>query len=78
MFPSIFTLGIAELGPLTGEGSGLLIAAIVGGAIIPELQAMMADKIGLHHAFILPVLCYAFIAYYGFSGSKPVHQPQTV
>jgi FHS family L-fucose permease-like MFS transporter len=71
MFPSIFTLGIAELGPLTGEGSGLLIAAIVGGAIIPEIQALMADHIGLHHAFLLPVLCYAFIAYYGFKGSKP-------
>ena len=78
MFPSIFTLGIAELGPLTGEGSGLLIAAIVGGAIIPELQAMMADKIGLHHAFILPVLCYAFIAYYGFKGSKPAAQPNSL
>jgi FHS family L-fucose permease-like MFS transporter len=71
MFPSIFTLGIAELGPLTGEGSGLLIAAIVGGAVIPELQAFMADRIGLHHAFLLPILCYAFIAYYGFKGSKP-------
>ena len=71
MFPIIFTLGIAELGPLTGEGSGLLIAAIVGGAIIPEMQALMADHIGLHHAFLLPILCYAFIAYYGFRGSKP-------
>ncbi len=76
MFPSIFTLGIAELGPLTGEGSGLLIAAIVGGAIIPEIQAFMADHfIGLHHAFLLPVLCYAFISYYGFKGSKPEAQP---
>jgi FHS family L-fucose permease-like MFS transporter len=78
MFPSIFTLGIAELGPLTGEGSGLMIAAIVGGAIIPEIQAAMADKIGLHHAFLLPVLCYAFIAYYGFRGSKPEPRPETV
>ena len=76
MFPSIFTLGIAELGPLTGEGSGLLIAAIVGGAIIPEIQALMADHIGLHHAFLLPVLCYAFIAYYGFKGSKPETRPE--
>ncbi len=78
MFPSIFTLGIAELGPLTGEGSGLLIAAIVGGAIIPEIQAMMADKIGLHHAFVLPVLCYLFIGYYGFKGSKPAPQLRPV
>ncbi|MBV8069238.1 MAG: sugar MFS transporter [Acidobacteriaceae bacterium] len=71
MFPSIFTLGIAGLGPLTGEGSGLLIAAIVGGAIIPEIQGVLADHIGIHRAFIVPALCYCFIAYYGFRGSKP-------
>jgi FHS family L-fucose permease-like MFS transporter len=78
MFPSIFTLGIAELGPLTGEGSGLMITAIVGGAIIPEIQAAMADRMGLHHAFLLPILCYAFIAYYGFKGSKPEPHPEAV
>lgn len=73
MFPNIFTLGIAELGPLTGEGSGLLIAAIVGGAVIPLAQGRIADSsIGVHHAFILPVLCYLYIVYYGFKGSKPV------
>jgi MFS transporter, FHS family, L-fucose permease len=71
MFPGIFTLGIAGLGPLTGEASGLLIAAIVGGAIIPVAQGALADQIGIHHAFILPALCYVFIAWYGFSGSKP-------
>jgi MFS transporter, FHS family, L-fucose permease len=72
MFPSIFTLGIAELGPLTGDGSGLLVMAIVGGAIIPVLQGLIADRIGIHHAFILPVFCYLYIVYYAFSGSKPV------
>ena len=71
MFPSIFTLGVAGLGPLTGDGSALLIAAIVGGAIIPELQGVLADRIGIHHAFILPVICYLYIAFYGFRGSKP-------
>jgi FHS family L-fucose permease-like MFS transporter len=71
MFPNIFTLGIADLGPLTGEGSGLLIAAIVGGAIIPVMQGALADRIGIHHAFILPVLCYLYIVYYGLRGSKP-------
>ena len=74
MFPSIFTLAIAELGPLTGEGSGLLIAAIVGGAIIPWIQGVLADKIGIHHAFILPVFCYAYIVYYGFRGSRPIRR----
>ncbi|HVW77157.1 MAG TPA: sugar MFS transporter [Alloacidobacterium sp.] len=70
LFPSIFTLGIAEMGPLTGEASGLLVTAIVGGALIPELQGVLADSIGIHHAFIIPVLCYLFIVYYGLSGSK--------
>jgi FHS family L-fucose permease-like MFS transporter len=70
MFPTIFTLGIAEMGPLTGEASGLLVTAIVGGAFIPEIQGVLADHIGIHHAFILPVLCYLFIAYYGWKGSR--------
>jgi MFS transporter, FHS family, L-fucose permease len=71
MFPCIFTLGVAELGPLTGDGSGLLNMAIVGGAIIPVAQGLIADRIGIHHAFFLPVVCYAFIAYYALIGSKP-------
>lgn len=79
MFPTIFTLGIAELGPITGEGSGLMVMAIVGGAVIPVLQGMIADSpIGIHHAFILPLICYLYIAYYGFKGSKPRHIPVAV
>ena len=72
MFPSIYTLGIAKLGPLTGDGSGLMIMAIVGGAILPVVQGAIADRIGIHHAFILPVLCYLYIVYYAFRGSRPV------
>jgi MFS transporter, FHS family, L-fucose permease len=70
MFPSIFTLAIDGLGPLTGKGSGLLVAAIVGGAIIPELQGVLADSIGIHHAFMLPVLCYGYIVFYALAGSR--------
>ena len=70
MFPTIFTLAIEGLGPLTGDGSGLLVAAIVGGAIIPELQGLLADRIGIHHAFFLPILCYFYIAFYAFVGSR--------
>ena len=73
-FPTIFSLGVAEMGPLTGEASGLLITAIVGGAIIPELQGLLADRIGIHHAFVLPILCFLYIAWYGVRGSK-VRQP---
>jgi MFS transporter, FHS family, L-fucose permease len=71
MFPSIFTLGVAELGPLTGDGSGVMIMAIVGGAIVPLLQGWIADRIGIHHAFFLPVICYLYILYFALSGSKP-------
>jgi FHS family L-fucose permease-like MFS transporter len=71
MFPSIFTLGVAELGPLTGDGSGIMIMAIVGGAIIPVAQGWIADHIGIHHAFFLPVICYVYILFFALSGSKP-------
>jgi FHS family L-fucose permease-like MFS transporter len=71
LFPSIFTLGIEGLGKLTGKGSAVLIAAIVGGAIIPLAQGVLADHIGLHIAFFLPALCYLYIMFYGFVGSKP-------
>ena len=71
MFPTIFSLAISGLGKSTGQGSGILCMAIVGGAIIPLIQGAIADKIGIHHAFILPVLCYAYIAFYGFIGHIP-------
>ncbi|MEQ8221368.1 MAG: L-fucose:H+ symporter permease [Candidatus Eremiobacterota bacterium] len=71
MFPTIFSLAISGLGKSTGQGSGILCMAIVGGAIIPLIQGAIADKIGIHHAFILPVLCYAYIAFYGFIGHVP-------
>jgi MFS transporter, FHS family, L-fucose permease len=71
MFPTIFSLGVAELGPLTGSASGVLNMAIVGGALLPVIQGVIADRVGLHHAFILPVICYLYILFYGLVGSKP-------
>jgi FHS family L-fucose permease-like MFS transporter len=73
MFPNIFTLGIDGLGSLTGKGSGLMISAIVGGALIPELQGIIADKIGIHHAFFIPAICYLYIMCFAFWGSQ--HEP---
>ncbi|HVG26895.1 MAG TPA: sugar MFS transporter [Acidobacteriaceae bacterium] len=70
MFPSIFTLGIQDLGPLTSKGSSLLIAAILGGAIIPEIQGKIADHIGLHPSFFIPVICYAYIAAFGIAAIR--------
>ena len=70
MWPNIFALGLAELGPLTNLGSSLLVMGILGAALIPLLQGFVADYIGIHHAFFLPALCYVYICFYGFNGSK--------
>ena len=70
MFPTIFTLAVAELGPLTGRGSGLLVQAIVGGAAIPVVMGFLADRIGIHHSLFLPFICYIFIMYYGWRGYR--------
>ncbi len=69
-FPNIFTLGIEGMGALTGKVSSLLVMAIVGGAIIPPLQGLLADHIGVHHAYVLPLLCYLYIVYFGLKGSR--------
>ncbi len=69
--PNIFALGVVGLGPLTSKGSGLMMTACVGGAVIPFLLGALADTMGIQHAFILPVFCYLFIAYYRLWGSKP-------
>ena len=71
MFPTIFSLAITGLGRHTSQGSGILCLAIVGGAILPVFQGMLADSIGIQASFVLPVFCYAYIAYYGLIGSKP-------
>ncbi|HKI44155.1 MAG TPA: sugar MFS transporter [Balneolales bacterium] len=76
-FPTIFTLGIERMGKLTDKASSLLIMAIVGGALIPLLQGVLADNIGIHYAYVLPVLCYLYIMFYGFKGSKIVPHPET-
>jgi FHS family L-fucose permease-like MFS transporter len=73
MYPTIFALGIAELGPLTSKGSGVITIGNVGGAVIPPLFGALAVAIGYQHAFILPIICYVYVAYYGLSGYKPRH-----
>ena len=71
MYPTIFALGIAELGPLTSKGSGVITLGNVGGAVIPPLFGLLADHVGYQYAFVIPILCYIFVAYYGLSGYKP-------
>lgn len=70
MFPSIFTVGLSGLGPLTSKGSSLMVAAIVGGALIPLAEGHLADNIGVQHAFIIPATCYVYIALFGWFGGR--------
>ncbi len=70
MFPTIFTLGVAKLGVQTDNASSLLVMAIVGGALVPLAQGALADRIGIQSAFVLPLLCYLYIMYYGLRGSR--------
>lgn len=70
MFPTIFSLALTGLKQHTSQGSGILCLAIVGGAIVPLLQGVFADIVGVHTAFILPMFCYLYIVYYGVTGHK--------
>ncbi|WP_069659977.1 sugar MFS transporter [Arcticibacter eurypsychrophilus] len=72
MFSNIFTLSIAGLGRYTSQGSSLLVMAILGGAVVPLIQGALADSIGIHHSFIVPVICYGYILFYGIFCAKNV------
>ncbi len=70
MFPTIFTLAIKDLGSFAKQGSSYLVMAIVGGAFVPPLMGYVSGLQGIQKAFLVPVACYVFIAFYGFKGSK--------
>jgi FHS family L-fucose permease-like MFS transporter len=70
MFPTIFSLALSGLEKHTSQGAGILCLAIVGGAILPVVQGVLADSFSVQSAFILPLLCYVYIVYYGVKGSK--------
>jgi len=76
MFPTIFTLGIRGLGPLTGRGSGALVMAIVGGAIIPPLMGELADTVGLALSFALPAVCYIYIWFFAMQSGAGERAPE--
>ena len=70
MWSNIFTLSIEGLGKFKSQGSSLLVMMILGGAIVPVFQGMAADTYGVHSSFLIPVICYAYIAFYGWRGYK--------
>jgi len=68
MWSNIFTLAIMGLGDHKSQGSSVLVMAIVGGAIIPPIQGAVADWSGIQFSFIVPIICYLYLAYYGWKG----------
>ena len=71
MFPTIFSLAIARLGIASPQGSGILCLAIVGGAVIPIFQALVADTLGLQLSLLLTLVSYTYIAFFAIYGHKP-------
>lgn len=66
MWPCIFSLATAGLGKYTSQASSFLIMMILGGAFIPPMQGLLADKTNIHVSYIIPVICFAFLAWYAF------------
>jgi FHS family L-fucose permease-like MFS transporter len=69
MFPTIFTLAVKGLGNMTSKGSGLVCQGIVGGALIPVIQGMAADGVGIQMSFVVPMVCYVYIGWYALRGA---------
>ena len=70
MWSNIFTLAIDGLGKFTSKGSGLLVMAIVGGAVVPLIHGFLADRIGLQSSYAIAVVCYAYILFYALKGYR--------
>lgn len=71
MWSNIFTLAIKDLKEYTSQGSSLLVMMIVGGALVPPMQGLLADYYGVQNSFLLPILCYIYILFYALNGYKP-------
>ena len=74
MWPCIFPMSVDGLGKYTSQGSGILITMVVGGAVIPEIQGLVADAVGYQKSFIIVLLCYAYLIYFAVSGHRNVQE----
>jgi MFS transporter, FHS family, L-fucose permease len=75
MFPTIFALGIKNLGPLTKRGSSMMVMAIIGGAIFPAIMGRISDASNIQTAFVVPLICYVYVLYFAVSGYKISGEP---
>jgi MFS transporter, FHS family, L-fucose permease len=76
MFPTIFALGIKDIGSHTKKGSSLLVMMVAGGAVCPMLMGRIADSYSMALGFVVPLVCFAFIFYFGYRGYK-INKPET-
>lgn len=77
MFPTIFALSIKGLGPYTKLGSSLLVMSIIGGAAIPAIMGRISDAWNIQHAFLIPLLCHAYVFYFAMWGYRPASAAET-
>lgn len=75
MFPTIFALSLKNLGPYTKLGSSLLVMSIIGGAVCPAIMGRISDAWNIQHAFLVPLICHAYIFYFAVWGYRPVAVP---
>jgi FHS family L-fucose permease-like MFS transporter len=71
MFPTIFALSIKSLGPYTKLGSSLLVMSIIGGAACPVIMGRISDAWNIQHAFLVPLICHAYVFYFAMWGYRP-------
>ena len=70
MWPSIFPLGIRGLKEHTSEGSGIMVAMVLGGALIPQIQSVMVEVMPYQYSFIICLVCYAYLFFFSYKGFK--------
>lgn len=75
MWSNIFSLAIEGLGPLKSQASSLLVMAILGGAILPPIQGAVADAYGIQSSYVVPMIAFAYIAFYGIYGYRAGRKP---
>src|ERR1700694_4735188 len=71
MFPTIFALSLKDLGPYTKLGSSLLVMSIIGGAVCPAIMGRISDAWNIQRAFIVPLVCHAYVFYFAMRGYRP-------
>lgn len=76
MWPCIFPMSLEGLGTLTNKASGLLVTMVVGGAVVPALQGLLADHFGYQRSFLIVFACYLYVLFFALHGHKPAHEPQ--